>query len=130
VEVDLRRLLGEAPARPDRHHRAAVALKLFKLVYFVPASHRDATREAIFRAGAGVIGDYEHCSWYTLGTGTFLAREGADPTIGEVGKEERVAEYRVEIVVPEDRLELALTALKGAHPYEEVAVDVYPLHTV
>ena len=65
--------------------------KLFKLVYFVPEEARDATREAIFAAGGGRIGDYERCSWYTRGTGTFLAGEGADPAVGEVGEEEHVA---------------------------------------
>jgi hypothetical protein len=75
------------------------------------------------------MGDYEHCSWYTLGTGTFLAREGAEPAVGAVGEEERVAEYRVEIVVPEDGLEAAVDALREAHPYEEVAFDLIRLHT-
>ena len=98
-----------------------------KLVYFVPEDARDATREACFGAGGGRIGDYERCSWYTLGTGTFLAGEGADPTIGEVGEEERVREYRVEVVVPEERLAAVLDALREAHPYEELAFDLYPL---
>ena len=77
-----------------------------------------------------MIGDYERCSWYTAGTGTFLAREGADPAVGEVGEEEHVPEYRVEIVVPEDSLAAAVAALRAAHPYEEVAFDLYPLHTL
>ena len=103
---------------------------LLKLVYFVPEEARDATREAIFGAGGGVIGDYERCSWYTKGTGTFLAREGADPAVGEVGEEEHVEEYRVEVVVPEAALAAAVDALREAHPYEEVAFDLYPLHAL
>lgn len=103
---------------------------LLKLVYFVPEDARDATREAIFAAGGGVIGDYERCSWYTAGTGTFLAREGADPAVGEVGEEEHVPEYRVEIAVPEEAVAAAVAALRAAHPYEEVAFDLYPLHTL
>ena len=75
-----------------------------------------------------MIGHYERCSWYAPGTGTFLPGEGADPAIGAVGTEEQVPEYRVEIVVPSERLDSALAALREAHPYEEVAVDVYPLH--
>jgi hypothetical protein len=86
------------------------------------------TRDAVFAAGGGVIGRYERCSWYAPGTGTFLPGEGADPAIGAVGAEEHVPEYRVEIVVPSERLDSALAALREAHPYEEVAVDVYPLH--
>jgi hypothetical protein len=103
---------------------------LLKLVYFVPEEARDATREAVFAAGGGVIGDYERCSWYTAGTGTFLAGEGADPAVGDVGEEERVPEYRVEIVVPEEALDAAVGALRAAHPYEEVAFDLYPLRTL
>jgi hypothetical protein len=77
-----------------------------------------------------VIGDYERCSWYTKGTGTFLAGEGAEPALGEVGEEERVDEYRVEIVVPEEALDAAIDALRASHPYEEVAFDLYPLHSL
>jgi hypothetical protein len=95
----------------------------------VPEDARDATRDAVFAAGGGVIGEYERCSWYALGTGTFRPGEGAQPAIGEVGEEQHVTEYRVEIVVPAERLESALAALRESHPYEEVAVDVYPLHT-
>ena len=102
----------------------------FKLVYFVPEEARDATREAVFAAGGGVIGDYERCSWYTKGTGTFLARVGADPAVGEVGEEEHVEEYRVEVVVPEEALGAVVEALRDAHPYEEVAFDLYPLDTL
>jgi hypothetical protein len=98
-----------------------------KLVWFVPREALEATRDAVFKAGAGKIGDYERCSWYTAGTGTFLAGEGADPSIGRVGREERVSELRVETVVPEERAHDVLAALREAHPYEEVAFELYPL---
>jgi hypothetical protein len=101
--------------------------QLRKLVWFVPEEALDATRSAVFEAGAGRIGDYERCSWYTGGTGTFLPREGADPAIGEVGREERVAELRVETVVPSELVAGAVQALLAAHPYEEVAYELYPL---
>jgi len=100
---------------------------LVKLVWFVPEEALDATRDAVFEAGAGRIGDYERCSWYAAGTGTFFGREAASPTLGERGREERVAELRVETVVPAERLETVVAALRGAHPYEEPAYDVYPL---
>jgi len=84
-------------------------------------------RSALFDAGAGRIGGYEHCSWYTAGTGTFLAGEGTEPTVGERGREQRVSELRLETVFPEERQEEVIAALRRAHPYEEPAFDVYPL---
>jgi hypothetical protein len=98
-----------------------------KLVVFVPAEALDAVRDAVFEAGAGRIGEYERCSWYTEGTGTFLGGEASDPTIGERGREERVPELRLETVFPEERQEAIVAALRRAHPYEEPAFDVYPL---
>ena len=103
---------------------------MVKLVWFVPEDALDATRDAVFGAGGGTIGDYERCSWYTAGTGTFLARDGASPAVGGVGQEERVAEYRVEVVLPEQSLAAAVEALRNAHPYEEVAFDLYRLDTL
>ena len=98
-----------------------------KLVWFVPEESLDATRDAVFAAGAGRIGDYERCSWYTAGTGTFLGGAGTDPAIGEAGREERTPELRVETVVPADAADEIVAALLEAHPYEEVAYDLYPL---
>ena len=98
-----------------------------KLVVFVPKESLDAVREAVFAAGAGRIGDYERCSWYAEGTGTFLGGEQTDPAIGERGREERVPELRLETVYPADREEEVVRALREAHPYEEPAFDLYPL---
>ena len=98
-----------------------------KLVVFVPREALDAVREALFAAGAGRIGDYEHCSWYTEGTGTFLGGKGTSPSVGQAGREERVAELRLEAVFPAERQDAVLDALRRAHPYEEPAFDVYEL---
>ncbi|MEI8105023.1 MAG: YqfO family protein [Actinomycetes bacterium] len=98
-----------------------------KLVVFVPPSALDAVRTALFAAGAGRIGDYEHCSWFTEGTGTFRPLAGASPTVGRIGEEEQVAELRLETVFPEERHDDVLSALRAAHPYEEPAFDVLPL---
>jgi hypothetical protein len=98
-----------------------------KLIVFVPPEALEVVREALFAAGAGRIGDYERCSWYTEGTGTFLGGAGTDPTIGERGREERVRELRLETVYPEDRHGEVIAALRGAHPYQEPAFDVYQL---
>jgi hypothetical protein len=98
-----------------------------KLVVFVPESALEAVRDALFEAGAGRIGEYERCSWYTAGTGTFLGGEAADPSIGERGREERVPELRLETVFPAERQREVVAALRAAHPYEEPAFDVYEL---
>jgi hypothetical protein len=98
-----------------------------KLVVFVPGEALENVREALFAAGAGRIGAYEHCSWYVEGTGTFLGGEGSSPTLGEAGREERVAELRLETVYPAEREADVLRALRGAHPYEEPAFDLYEL---
>jgi hypothetical protein len=98
-----------------------------KLVVFVPENGLDAVRDALFAAGAGRIGDYERCSWYTAGTGTFLGGVGAKPSIGERGREERVPELRLETVFPAERQDEVVAALRAAHPYEEPAFDVYAL---
>jgi hypothetical protein len=102
-------------------------VSLHKLVWFVPREALEETRNAVFAAGAGRIGRYERCSWYTAGTGTFLAGEGSDPSVGHVGHEERVNELRVETVVPIERTAEVVAALRDAHPYEEVAFELYPL---
>ena len=99
----------------------------FKLVWFVPREALESTRDAVFAAGAGRIGEYERCSWYAAGTGTFFAGDGTSPAVGERGREQRVSELRVETVVPADALEAVVAALRAAHPYEEPAFDLYPL---
>ncbi len=98
-----------------------------KLVVFVPREALDPLRDALFAAGAGRIGDYERCSWYTEGTGTFFGREGTEPSVGQAGREQRVAELRLETVFPEERQAEVVEALRRAHPYEEPAFDVYAL---
>jgi hypothetical protein len=98
-----------------------------KLVVFVPPEALETVRDALFEAGAGRIGDYERCSWYTDGTGTFLAGEATSPVVGERGVEERVPELRLETVYPEERQAEVVDALRRAHPYEEPAFDLYPL---
>ena len=93
----------------------------------MPREALDAVRTALFAAGTGHIGEYEHCSWYTQGTGTFLGGEGTNPSLGEAGREQRVAELRLETVFPEEKQEDVVAALRRAHPYEEPAFDVYAL---
>jgi dinuclear metal center YbgI/SA1388 family protein len=101
--------------------------QLKKLVVFVPEDHHQKVLDAIFGAGAGWIGDYSHCSFNIEGTGTFLPREGTEPYIGKPGQLERVKEIRVETIVPETVERRVVQAMLKAHPYEEVAYDLYPM---
>ena len=94
---------------------------------FVPREALADVRDALFAAGAGRIGDYERCSWYTAGTGTFLGGEATSPLLGEAGREERVAELRLETVYPVEREAEVVAALRRAHPYEEPAFDLYAI---
>ena len=98
-----------------------------KLVWFVPLSHLEATRDAVFAAGGGAIGGYRRCSFWTVGTGSFHGTEGTEPAVGVAGREERVTEARVETVVPWARVGAVVDALRDAHPYEEPAFDLLPL---
>ena len=103
---------------------------MYKLCYFVPESHLEETKAAVFAAGAGRIGDYDSCCWQVRGEGQFRPLRGSRPFVGRQGEVERVAEYRVELVCNDERLEAAVAALKHAHPYEEVAYDVVRLAEV
>ncbi len=107
---------------------AAPSPPLDKIVTFVPVGPAiTAVHEALAAAGAGAIGDYSHCSFATAGTGQFRPLPGAHPTIGEIGKLERVAETRLEMVLPRGRRAGVVAALRAAHPYEEPAFDVFEL---
>lgn len=99
----------------------------YKLVAFVPKSDMRKVSEAVFKAGAGYIGEYSHCSYRLEGTGTFLGSEASNPTVGEAGRLEEADEVRFETAVPPHALEAVLRALRKAHSYEEPAFDVYPL---
>lgn len=99
----------------------------YKVVCFVPEPQVEAVAEAMFDAGAGWIGRYSHCSFRHSGTGTFQGHEGANPTVGEVGRLEYVPEMRLETIVPADHLSEVIAAMKEAHPYEEPAFDIVQL---
>ncbi len=101
--------------------------KRYKIVVYVPEANADALREALGNAGAGVIGNYSHCTFTLKGVGRFKPNENANPTIGEAGKLEEVAEDRIETVCEEAALKNVLKAIKDVHPYEEPATDVYPI---
>ncbi|GGC84480.1 Nif3-like dinuclear metal center hexameric protein [Halopseudomonas salina] len=100
---------------------------MYKLCFYVPESHLEAVKLAVFGAGAGHIGNYEHCCWQTGGTGQFRPMPGSQPFIGESGALERVEEFRVEMVCADKSIQTAIAALRQAHPYEEPAFDCWLL---
>ncbi|NLT95287.1 MAG: Nif3-like dinuclear metal center hexameric protein [Clostridia bacterium] len=99
----------------------------YKVVVFVPQGYEDQVRSAMGQKGAGHIGNYSDCTYQVYGTGTFRPLEGTNPFIGEKGQLEKVEEYRIETIVPQERLDEVIKAMIEAHPYEEVAYDIYPL---
>jgi dinuclear metal center YbgI/SA1388 family protein len=101
--------------------------KLKKLVVYVPKTHASAVREALGHAGAGHIGNYSYCTFNSEGIGTFLPEDGANPFIGAKGELEEVEEVRIETIVPASLQKKVIAAMLKAHPYEEVAYDVYSL---
>jgi hypothetical protein len=101
--------------------------RAFKLVFFVPADHEAALMDALFETAAGVIGGYRCCSFRSPGRGTYLPGDGAEPYAGERGKIAQADEIRVEALVQAEDLSAVLQALRGRHPYETMAYDVYPL---
>jgi hypothetical protein len=96
---------------------------MLKLIYYVPESHLESTKFAIFEVGAGGIGNYEHCAWQVLGTGQFKPVKGANPFIGELDTLEQLPEWRVETIVLEEKAQAVVKALKASHPYEEPAFE-------
>ena len=100
---------------------------MYKMVVFVPGTHKEIVKASVFNEGAGAIGDYDSCCWETKGMGQFRPLAGSNPYIGAQGKVETVEEYRVELVCADERIEAAIKAMKQAHPYEEPAYDIWKL---
>ena len=102
---------------------------VYKLGFYVPSSHLEAVKSRCFAAGAGRIGDYEHCCWQALGQGQFRPLPGSNPFVGERGELEQLAEYRVEMVCEAAVVRAVVDALIAAHPYETPAWDLVELVT-
>jgi len=100
---------------------------LVMLEIFVPVTHAQRVRVAMGEAGAGKVGNYSHCSFSLKGIGRYLPEQGAKPVIGSVGKMQQVAEERITMVCEKRLLKRVVTAIKNAHPYEEVPIYAYPL---
>lgn len=100
---------------------------LLKIAVYTPLSHAEKIREALAKSGAGKIGKYDCCSFSVKGFGRYRPLKGAKPFIGKVDKVEKVPEERIETVCPKKILKKVLAAIKKAHPYQEPAIDIYPL---
>lgn len=100
---------------------------MYKLAFFVPASHVEVVKAAVFAAGGGRIGDYDHCAWQTLGQGQFRPLDGSQPFLGQTGQVEVVEEWKVELVVADELIAQVVAALKQSHPYETPAYEVWRL---
>jgi hypothetical protein len=96
---------------------------MHKLTVYVPESHLEPVKDALFAAGAGRYAAYDRCCWQVLGQGQFRPLAGSDPYIGTAGVEERVPEVRVEMICEDERVAAVTAALRAAHPYEEPAFD-------
>lgn len=100
---------------------------MYKLNYFVPVDAKEKTKQALFDIGVGRYENYECCSFETLGVGQFKPVKSANPHIGEVDKIEKVQEYKVEMICSDNLIKDAIAVLKEAHPYEEVAYEVFKI---
>ena len=103
---------------------------MYKLSFFVPDEALESVKQAVFKAGAGRIGNYDCCSWQTLGQGQFRPLEGSNTHIGSHNQVETVDEWKVELVCEDELLHKAVAAMKQAHPYEEPAYDVWKLESI
>ena len=101
-----------------------------KIGFYVPKSHLEVVKNAMFAEGAGQIGRYQHCAWQVQGEGQFLPLDGANPAIGAVNQLQKVCEYYCTMVCEDARIVCVVDAMKKAHPYEEVAYDVVSLESI
>ncbi len=102
---------------------------MHKLTVYIPATHLEPVKEALFAAGAGRYANYDCCAWQVAGEGQFRPLPGSNPFLGDAGRVERVAEYRVEMIVPDEAIPGVVAALRRAHPYEEPAFDLVRIRT-
>lgn len=98
---------------------------MYRIEFYVPESHLEIVKQAIFLTGAGQFGDYKNCCWQTKGQGQFLPGDQSHPVIGKPGQVEYVEEYKVEVVCDESLIKNVVAELKRTHPYEEPAFGVF-----
>jgi len=103
---------------------------MYQLIFYVPASHLEQVKSALFATGAGRYNDYDQCSWQTLGQGQFRPLPDSSPYLGQIGELETLPEYKVEMICSADCIKAALAALLATHPYQQPAYAVYKMLTV
>jgi len=130
VNDSLAKIVGMENAEPIGDFVDSPEGDYLKVITFVPAEDVNKVADAMFKAGAGAIGNYSSCSFQSQGTGTFLPLEGANPAIGKKGKLEKVNEIKLESIVPEAKIEAVIEALKNSHPYETPAFDIFRQYSV
>ncbi len=128
VNDSLAEIIGIQDAKPIGDYVDYPAGDNYKLVVFIPVDSAAKVSDAIFAAGAGWIGNYRNCSFHAAGTGTFLPLEGAKPAVGKKEQLEKVSEIRFETIVPVDKVDAVIAAMKKAHPYETPAYDIFKLY--
>jgi len=128
VNDGLAEIIGIEDGKPIGDYVVNPASDNYKLVVFVPVESLAEVSNAVFAAGAGAIGNYIHCGFGAEGTGAFLPLENAKPAIGKKGKLQKVPEIRFETIVPAEKLDKVVAAMKKAHPYETPAFDIIKLY--
>lgn len=128
VNDGLAEIVGIKNAQPIGDYIAGSEQRNYKLAVFVPVKSLQKVADAVFKAGAGWIGNYSHCSFNSAGLGTFVPLNGAKPTIGKVGEIENVEEIKFESIVPAEKITDVVKALKAAHPYEVPAFDIIKIY--
>ncbi len=127
ISNGVNKILAQKLSIHNTHILEPSASKLNKLICFCPTQHSNKVRSAMFEAGAGQIGNYDYCSFNTEGLGSFRALDNTKPFVGEKGKLHQEAETKIETIVPDFKINQVIKKMISAHPYEEVAYDIYPL---
>jgi len=102
-------------------------MKYRRIDVYVPETHAEAVKQAMFEAGAGTIGNYDCCCFQTVGRGQFRPLAGSSPYLGSAGQVEHVTEWKLEMIFPEEKLREVIAALRRAHPYETPAFQHWPV---
>lgn len=104
--------------------------RMYKLCFYVPNTHLEEVKEALFNLGVGRMGNYDHCCWQAKGVGQFKALKESNPFVGEINKIEILEEYKVEMICQDNLIKDAVKMLRQAHPYEEPAIDVWKMDDI